>query len=107
MKRVVPEQYHELLECNYSLGCKRRIFAPSWLESLNDPKIDLTTQPITSLQPRGVTLGPGRTHPGPEDKASNAPTDERHLPADVIILTNDFELTIWLSPLRVSVKAAP
>ena len=101
MKGVVPEKYHEILEPDYSVGCKRRIFDAFWLESLNDPKIDLTTQPITSLQPKGVTLGPGRSYPPPENKASKAPTDERHLPADVIILANGFELTTWLSPLRV------
>ena len=101
MKHVVPEQYHEILTPDYSVGCKRRIFDSLWLESLNDPKIDLTTQPITSLQSRGVTLGPGRTYPDPEDKDSKAPVDEKHLPADVIILANGFELTTWLSPLKV------
>ena len=83
------------------MGCKRRIFDAFWLDSLNDPKIDLTTQPITSLQPRGVTLGPGRMYPSSETKDSKAPTDERRLPADVIVLANGFELTTWLSPLRV------
>lgn len=101
MKDVVPEQYHEILTPDYGVGCKRRIFDALWLDSLNDPKIHLTTQPITSLQPKGVTLGPGRTYPDPEDKASKAPTDENHLPADVIILANGFELTTWLSPLKV------
>ena len=101
MKRVVPEQYHEILTPDYGVGCKRRIFDAFWLDSLNDPKIDLTTQPITSLQPRGVTLGPGRSYPDPEDEDSKAPTNERHLPADVIILANGFELTTWLSPLKV------
>lgn len=101
MKRVVPEQYHGILTPDYGVGCKRRIFDAFWLDSLNDPKIDLTTQPITSLQPKGITLGPGRTYPDPEDKASNAPTDEKYLPADVIILANGFELTTWLSPLKV------
>ncbi len=101
MKKVVPEKYHEILTPDYGVGCKRRIFDAFWLESLNDPKIDLTTQPVTSLQPKGVTLGPGRAYPNPEDTTSKAPTDEKHLPADAIILANGFELTTWLSPLRV------
>lgn len=101
MKRVVPEQYHEILTPDYGVGCKRRVFDAFWLESLNDPKIEITTQPITSVQPHGVTLGPGRTYPDPKDKDSKAPTDEKHLPADVIILANGFELTTWLSPLKV------
>ena len=101
MKKVVPEKYHEILTPDYGVGCKRRIFDAYWLESLNDPKIELTTQPVTSIQPKGVTLGPGRTYPNPEDTTSKAPTDESHLPADAIILANGFELTTWLSPLRV------
>ena len=101
MKSIVPKQYQEILEPDYSVGCKRLIFDAFWLESLNDPKIGLTTQPITRLQPKGVTIGPGRCYPPPDDKASKAPTDERHLPADVIILANGFELTTWLSPLKV------
>ena len=101
MKKVVPDKYHEILTPDYGVGCKRRIFDAFWLDSLNDPKIDLTTQPVTSLQRKGVTLGPGRTYPDPKDENSKAPTDERHLPADAIILANGFELTTWLSPLRV------
>jgi cation diffusion facilitator CzcD-associated flavoprotein CzcO len=104
MKSIVPEKYHEILTPDYSVGCKRRIFDAFWLKSLNDPKIDLTTQPLTSLQPKGVTLGPGRTYPNPEDTTSKAPTEERHLPADVIVLANGFELTTWLSPLKVRGK---
>jgi len=101
MKKRVPEKYHEILTPDYGVGCKRRIFDAFWLDSLNDPKIDLTTQPLTSLQPKGVTLGPGRTYPDPKDECSKAPTDEAHLPADAIILANGFELTTWLSPLKV------
>ena len=104
MKGVVPERYQEILEPDYSVGCKRRIFDASWLECLNDPKIDLTTQPITSLQKNGVTLGPGRAYPSPEDETSKAAMDEKHLPADVIILANGFELTTWLSSLEVTGK---
>jgi len=101
MKEAVPEKYHEMLTPNYGVGCKRRIFDAFWLDSLNDPKINLTTQPLTSLQPKGVTLGPGRTYPDPQDVSSKAPTDEVHLPADAIILANGFELSTWLSPLKI------
>ena len=101
MRKVVPVKYHEILTPDYGVGCKRRIFDAAWLPSLNNPKIDLTTQPLTSLQPRSVTLGPGRTYPDPKDENSKAPTDEVQLPADVIILANGFELTTWLSPLKI------
>lgn len=101
MKKTVPEKYHEILTPDYGVGCKRRIFDASWFPGLNDPKINLTTQPLTSLQPRGVTLGPGRTYPDIKDTNSKAPTDEIQLPADAIILANGFEITTWLSSLKI------
>ncbi len=101
MKNTVPEKYHDILTPDYGVGCKRRIFDATWFPGLNDPKINLTTQPLTSIQPRGVTLGPGRTYPDPKDVNSKAPTDEVKLPADTIILANGFELTTWLHPLRI------
>ena len=101
MKRITPEKYHEMLTPDYAVGCKRRIWDALWLDSLNDPKIDLTTKPLTSVQPKGVTLGPGRIYPNPDDQSSKVPTDEVHLPADTIILANGFELSTWLSPLKI------
>lgn len=101
MKKSVPEKYHEILTPNYSVGCNWQIFDAAWLPGLNDPRVNLTTQPLTSLQSHGVTLGPGRTYPDPQDTDSKAPTDEVHLPADTIILANGFEIKSWLSPLKV------
>ncbi|KAL8739066.1 MAG: hypothetical protein Q9181_000248 [Wetmoreana brouardii] len=104
MKRVVPEKYHEMLTPDYSIGCKRRIFDASWLPSLNDPKIELTTKPITKVTPRTITLGPGRVYPDPADTNSNVPTDEETIPADIIVLGNGFEVTTWLHPLKIRGK---
>jgi len=90
LKEHVPEKYHEILTPDYSVGCKRQIYDASWFPGLNDPKINLTTQPLTSLQPHGVTIGPGRSYPDPQDSTSKAPTDEVKLPADTIILGRSF-----------------
>ena len=100
MKRSVPEKYHDILTPDYGVGCKRRIFDATWFPGLNDPKIELTTQPLMSLQPNGATIGPGRTYP-PQEKESKAPTDEKQIPADVVVLANGFEVTTWLAPLEV------
>ncbi|KAI9735265.1 MAG: hypothetical protein M1834_001855 [Cirrosporium novae-zelandiae] len=101
MKRTVPEKYHEILTPDYSVGCKRRIFDAIWFPGLNNPKIGLTTRPLTCVQPDSVILGPGRTYPDPNDSKSKAPTDEIRVSADVIILANGFDTTQWLSPLKV------
>ena len=92
MRNTVPHKYHEILTPNYAVGCKRRIYDIDWFPSLNDPKIHLTTQPLTSVQPRGVTLGPNRTYPRSRAPGSKPPA-EVHLPADVIILSNGFDIT--------------
>ncbi len=104
MKRSVPEKYHEMLTPDYGVGCKRRIFDETWFPALHNPVIELTTLPLTSIQPKGVTLGPGRTYPDPKNNNSKVPTDERKLTADVIVLANGFETTTWLHPLRVKGK---
>ncbi|KAL8795262.1 MAG: hypothetical protein Q9195_002273 [Heterodermia aff. obscurata] len=101
MRKSVPEKYYEILTPDYGLGCKRRIFDELWFPSLSNPAIELTTLPLTSIQPNGVTLGPGRTYPDPQDRASKVPTEERKLAADVIVLANGFEAKSWLHPLRI------
>ena len=104
MKRIVPEKYHEILTPDYGVGCKRKVFDETWYPSLQDPAIELTTLPLSSIQPRDVTLGPGRTYPNPQDKHSKVPSDERKLPADVIILANGYDTTTWLHPLKIKGK---
>ncbi|KAL9061780.1 MAG: hypothetical protein Q9206_000350 [Seirophora lacunosa] len=104
MKKTVPEKYHEMLTPDYNIGCKRRIFDAAWFKSLNDPKIELTTQPITKVSPHSITIGPGRLYPDPSDKDSKVPTDEQTIPADVVVLGNGFEVTKWLHPLKIRGK---
>lgn len=101
MRATVPEKYHEMLTPDYGVGCKRRIFDASWFPGLNDPKIELTTLPITSIQPKEITLGPGRSYPDPKDETSSVSKEQVKLPADVIILANGFDVTTWLHPLKV------
>ncbi|KAH8665838.1 hypothetical protein BGZ60DRAFT_378619 [Tricladium varicosporioides] len=102
MKATVPEKYHEMLTPNYGLGCKRRIADDTWFPALNDPALELTTMPLTSISAKSVTLGPGRTYPDPKNTASKVPDGEVTLPADVIILANGFETTQWLHPLDIT-----
>ena len=77
------------------------IFDASWFQGLNDPAVELTTLPLTSISEDSVTLGPGRTYPS-SDVPSSAPSHEVTIPADVIILANGFETTEWLHPLDIT-----
>lgn len=101
MKKTVPEKYHEILTPDYGLGCKRRILDSAWFPGLNDPRVEITTLPLTSVQEHSVTVGPGRTYPDPKDTTKKAPTDQRIIPADTIILANGFEATTWFHPIKV------
>jgi len=102
MKRIVPEKYHEILTPDYGVGCKRRIL-DSWFPALSDPKIELTTLPLTSVQEHSVTLGPGRLYPDP-NKPSNVSAEQKTVPADIIVLANGFDVQNWLHPLKVTGK---
>lgn len=102
MKETSPQKYWEMLTPNYGVCCKRRIFDSTWLPSLHDPKITLTTNPLTSISEKTVTLGPGPTYPDPQNTTNTGPDQEVTLPADVIVLANGFETTKWLHPLDVS-----
>ncbi|KAF2120597.1 monooxygenase [Lophiotrema nucula] len=101
VKKIAPEKYHEILTPNYGVGCKRRIFDKRWLNSLNDPKIELTTQPLKRVNETSVTIGPGVTYP---ENAKDEDFPEREVPADVIVLANGFDTTRWLHPLKVAGK---
>jgi cation diffusion facilitator CzcD-associated flavoprotein CzcO len=97
MRRIVPEKYHEILTPNYGVGCKRRIYDKLWLQSLNDSRVELTTQPLKAVKEKSVVIGPGVLYP--ENAKAEAP--EREVPADIIVLANGFDTTRWLHPLKV------
>ncbi|TVY82411.1 Baeyer-Villiger monooxygenase [Lachnellula suecica] len=101
MRKTAPEKYHEILTPDYGVGCKRRIFDASWFPGLNDPRIELTTMPLTSVSSNSVTLGPGRTYPGPPKEGAKE-SEEVSVPADVIVLANGFQTTEWLHPIEVT-----
>lgn len=98
MHKLTPSKYHEMLTPDYGVGCKRRIFDATWLKGLQDPKIELTTQTLKSIQEHTVTLSAGQTYPA---KGPIAASDEVEIPADVIVLANGFSTQKWLHPLKV------
>ncbi|KAF7715855.1 Uncharacterized protein PECH_008512 [Penicillium ucsense] len=97
MRKVAPTVYHDILTPNYSLGCKRRVIDGTWYRSLHSPKVTLTTQPLTRVHAKSVTLGPGQDYP-PGNKVQG---EQHEIPADVILLGNGFETNQWLHPLKV------
>ncbi|OQV08247.1 hypothetical protein CLAIMM_12553 [Cladophialophora immunda] len=102
LHKTVPEEYHEIMTPDYEVFCKRRVVDEGWYQSLALPNVEITTLPITSIQPRSVTLGPGRLYPPMSKTDSKAPTEQRTVPADVIIMANGYETNQWLHPLDVT-----
>jgi cation diffusion facilitator CzcD-associated flavoprotein CzcO len=97
MQATAPKEYHEVLTPNYSLGCKRRIIDGTWYRALNAPNVELTTQSLTHVHAKSVTIGPGSHYPSNKSETEEA----REIPADVIIMANGFETNRWLHPLKV------
>lgn len=73
----------------------------AWLPSLKNPAVALTTLPLTGIGETEVTLGPGRLYPDPYNTMSRAPNHQVTIPADVIILANEFDTYAWMYPLDV------
>lgn len=101
MRKSTPAKYHDILTPHDEVFCKRRVVDDGWFASLNDPKVELTSQPLTRIDEKSITIGPGRHHP-PMSQDSSAPTAERTIPADIIILANGYETNQWLHPLDVT-----
>jgi cation diffusion facilitator CzcD-associated flavoprotein CzcO len=101
MKRSAPEKYHDILTPDYEVFCKRRVVDDGWFAALHDDRVELTTQPLTRVNDKTVTLGPGRNYPAISNTASSHPTEERQIQADVILMANGYETNAWLHPLTV------
>ncbi len=101
MHKIVPKKYWEILTPDYDVGCKRRIIDAGWFRSLQNPRIELTSLPLTSIQEHTVTLGPGRHYPPMSKIDSKVSTAERTIPCDALIFANGYETGEWLHPLDV------
>lgn len=101
MKKRVPKEYHEILTPNYEVFTKRRVIDDAWFASLRDDRAEITSQPLTGAGPRSITLGPGRHYPPMENTESKAPTEEREIPCDILIMANGYATNEWLHPMEV------
>ena len=102
----VPKEYQEILTPDYEIFCKRRVVDVDWYKSLQKDNVSITSQPMTAIGPKTVTLGPGRNYPPLSKTTSEAPTDEKTIPADIIIMANGYETGEWLHPLDVTGRNA-
>jgi cation diffusion facilitator CzcD-associated flavoprotein CzcO len=102
LNKLVPEEYREILTPDYEVFCKRRVVDVDWYKSLQKDNVSITSLPMTAIGPKTVTLGPGRQYPAMSKTDSKAPTEQKNIPADVIIMANGYETGEWLHPLDVT-----
>ncbi|KAF8743111.1 L-lysine 6-monooxygenase (NADPH-requiring), partial [Rhizoctonia solani] len=60
IKRLTPEKYHENLIPKFPMGCKRIIYDPGYLESLQRQNVELEWDPITEITDNGITTESGK-----------------------------------------------
>jgi len=73
---------------DYPIGCKRILVADTYYPALQQPNVELVTQPIALIVPNGVVTADGLEHP-----------------LDVLVFATGFETTGWHWSLDVAGRA--
>ncbi|KAB5590553.1 4-hydroxyacetophenone monooxygenase [Ceratobasidium theobromae] len=60
IKKMTPEKYHKDLIPNYPIGCKRIIFDPDYLQSLQRSNVDLEWDSIERITENGILTKTGK-----------------------------------------------
>lgn len=70
---------------DYPLGCKRLLFSNDWYPTLARPHVDVVTDGVAGVEPRGIRTADGTLHE-----------------LDVLILGTGFAATEFLAPMEVT-----
>ena len=69
---------------DYEVGCKRLVFSDGFYEAIQQPSIDLVTEGIDHIEPRGVVTRDGRLHE-----------------LDVLVYATGFDAHAYMRPMQV------
>jgi cation diffusion facilitator CzcD-associated flavoprotein CzcO len=69
---------------DYRVGCKRVLFSSDYLPALTKPNVDLVTDEIGSISPRGIVMADGTLHE-----------------VDAIVYGTGFTATDFLAPMKI------
>ncbi|MGH2831904.1 MAG: flavin-containing monooxygenase [Solirubrobacteraceae bacterium] len=75
----------ERLWPDYTFGCKRVLFSSFFLAALEEPNVDVVTEPIVGVTPQGILSADGHLHE-----------------VDCIIYATGFQTTRFMFPMRIS-----
>ncbi|KAL0932491.1 monooxygenase [Colletotrichum truncatum] len=84
IQSVAPKKYWDYIIPKFPLGCKRRIFDPGYLESLNLPNVELIPQGIKEITETGII-------------SSSGVKDD----FDIIVLATGFQVSQFLTPMNI------
>jgi cation diffusion facilitator CzcD-associated flavoprotein CzcO len=84
IRSKAPEKYHDFIVPKFPLGCKRRIFDPDYLESLNYSNVELLNHGIQEINETGII-------------SSGGIFDQ----FDIIVLATGFQVAQFLTPMNI------
>ena len=79
-----PKRYHDFIVPEFPLGCKRRIFDPDYLDSLNESNVELLNHGIEKITEDGIV-------------SSGGDVDQ----FDIIVLATGFQVAKFLTPMKI------
>ncbi|MER7449207.1 NAD(P)/FAD-dependent oxidoreductase [Nocardia beijingensis] len=62
LRQVRDRDLRRKLTPDYVIGCKRAIFSDTYLPALDQPNVDVLTQPIAEVRPHSILLRDGSEH---------------------------------------------
>ena len=85
IRSKTPEDYAKHIIPDFPLGCKRRIYDPNYLDSLNLPQVDLIPEGIKEFTETGIISSSGIEHD-----------------YDIVVLATGFAVTDFLTPMHIT-----
>ncbi|KAI3330705.1 monooxygenase [Ustulina deusta] len=84
IRSTAPDKYWDALIPNFPLGCKRRVFDPGYLDSLNRKNVSLIPEGIREITETGIVSTSGLR-------------DDY----DIIVLATGFQVSQFLTPMNI------
>ncbi|RVT93271.1 flavin-containing monooxygenase [Sphingomonas crocodyli] len=84
-QNVADPVLREKLRPNYRAGCKRIVISPNYYEQVQKPSVEIVTDAIDRVEPKGVRTADGTLHE-----------------LDVLVLATGFHADMFLRPMTVT-----
>ncbi len=82
--QVRDPELREKIRPNYRAACKRLVVSDNWYQAVQEPSVDVITEPILGIEPEGVRTSDGMLHE-----------------LDVLVLATGFKVDAFMRPMQV------